>query len=896
MKKKLIHLVSTIAVLSAIIITAVLCIAAAQPAMTLGSGSTLFYSAPGIKSSAVGSLTEIGTTSETLSVATTIDASRRFTVYETSSSAVIGGTATFTYSGATSGTDEYLSVIITDKTDKIVYYGKLKQISSAADTSGTVTMTIPSLSGAAYNLHFFSEKCSASGDVASNFSDVSLLVYPDPYITTTAIPATTQGVNYSYALQAASSSSSLEWSISSGALPQGLNLNPNTGVISGSPVRSGNNFSFTVQVKANGKTNSRNFTMQVNPPMKIEISSNITTGTGNKIEVPLNRNVTLTAAISQGTQPYSHYQWMVNSSIISGATELTYKIPTSTVGTFIYTFAASDIVGANATSDVTVVVRQPILPTLSINSIKYDRASSLKTISFTKSDGDYPFSGNLKIGSRTLTAGTDFTLSGNTITISASALSKLDLGNLELIADYDDTTSDPKIALTVIDTSMPPKVGTLATPNAIKRGEKLSLTAPSVTTYGADVTSQGWKIKLVGASNFVKFDPTSALDCSYNGASLYFYATNAAGTSNSNTVIITVSHVPSSEWKKDTTHHWHVCPCSEKCDVATHSCTADGTCTVCGHVCTHIFSNYQSDNNASCTTDGTLTRYCTICNYRDTVTDPNTKTGHEWSVWQVSDYKHWHVCTICGTKADESNHVPGAPATQTTPQRCTVCGMLLAEKLPPESTDTTTPPDDSDATTPPSSDVTTPPSSDNTTTPPEGTDVTTPPTTTTPSDTDTQNPGHDITTPPSDDKATIELTRDPEDTDQAPTFVSDTNLLDIIIISIDDRPLTKDEYTISSDSKHITLHPSSPLSPGEHTLIVDTETAHGKLTFTIGGNEIERNGFPFWLLWVVPHVLADIAGLICIAILVAKHKDDDNEQEDDEDTDETDVTDPDSND
>ena len=891
MKKKLIHYLSAIAVIAAIIITAVLCIAAAQPAMTLGSGSTLFYSAPGIKTGAVGSLTEVGTTSEAVSIATTIDSSRHFTVYETSSSAVIGGSATFTYSGAVSGADEYLSVIITDKTDKIVYYGKLKQISSAADTSGAITMTIPPLSSAAYNLHFFSEKCSASGDVASNFSDVSLLVYPDPYITTIAIPATTQGVNYSYTLQAASSSPNLTWSISSGSLPQGLYLNSATGVISGSPTRSGDNFSFTVQAKANGKTNTRDFTMQVNPPMKIEISSNTITGAATQIEVPIDRNVTLTAAINQGTQPYSRYQWMVNSSIISGATELTYKIPTSQAGTFIYTFAASDLVGANATADVTVIVRQPILPTLSISSIKYDRAS-LKPISFTKSDGDYPFSGNLKIGSRTLVAGTDFTLSGNTITINESTLRKLDLGDLELIADYDDTTADPKIALSVIDTSIPPKVGTLTNPNAIKRGEKLSLVAPSVTTYGADVTSQGWKIKLVGASDFVNFDPASTLDCSYTGASLYFYATNAAGTSTSNTVTITVAHTPTSAWQKDTTHHWHLCPCGEKCDVASHSCTADGTCTVCGHVCTHIFNNYKSDNNATCSTDGTMTRYCTICNYRDTVTDPNTKKGHEWSVWQVSNYKHWHVCTTCGSKTDESDHVPGPAPTLTTPQRCTICGMLLADKLPPESADTTTSPDNTDTTTPPTSD---------TTTPPDGTDVTTPPantpsdTDTTPSDTDTQIPGQDVTTPPTDGKATIELTRDPDDTDQAPSFTSDTNLLDIIIISINNRPLTKDEYTISSDSKHITLHPSAPLPSGNHTLTVDTETAHGELTFTIGGNGTERSGFPFWLLWVVPHVLADIAGLICIAILIAKRKNDD-EQEDNEDTDEPNITDTDSDD
>jgi hypothetical protein len=213
--------------------------------------------------------------------------------------------------------------------------------------------------------------------------------------------------------------------------------------------------------------------------------------------------------------------------------------------------------------------------------------------------------------------------------------------------------------------------------------------------------------------------------------------------------------------------------------------------------------------------------------------------------------------------------------------------MLLADKLPPQSVDTTAPdetttvPGTTDPITP---DTTTPPTDD--TTAPDG-DITTPSDSTTPTvpdDTTSLDTTPD-TYPDDNDQNTIILTRDPGDTDQAPSFTSDTNLLDIIIISIDNRPLTKDEYSISSDSKHITLHPSSPLTPGEHTLTIYTETAHGEVTFTIAGSEVSRRAFPFWILWVIPHVLADIAGLICIAIVIAKRKDEDEQEQATDETD-----------
>ena len=55
----------------------------------------------------------------------------------------------------------------------------------------------------------------------------------------------------------------------------------------------------------------------------------------------------------------------------------------------------------------------------------------------------------------------------------------------------------------------------------------------------------------------------------------------------------------------------------------------------------HAFANYVSDGNATCTTDGTKTAKCELCDATDTVTDEGTK-GHQY----VNN-----VCIFCGDQA-----------------------------------------------------------------------------------------------------------------------------------------------------------------------------------------------------------------------------------------------------
>ncbi|MDF0667870.1 MAG: putative Ig domain-containing protein [Nitrospira sp.] len=70
-------------------------------------------------------------------------------------------------------------------------------------------------------------------------------------ITTAALPAGTVGTAYNATLMATGGTGAKSWSISFGVLPPGLALNPVSGVISGTPIRTGA-FSCTIRVQDHG--------------------------------------------------------------------------------------------------------------------------------------------------------------------------------------------------------------------------------------------------------------------------------------------------------------------------------------------------------------------------------------------------------------------------------------------------------------------------------------------------------------------------------------------------------------------------------------------------------------------------------------------------------------------
>lgn len=160
---------------------------AARPAFNLDLNSVLFISAAeGGKISAAASggnqgadaIFEIGDYTGNEWKLTLKDESRRFSANvngQTNVSAQAGDSVQITYSGAETGDKEYVSVLLCDSSDTVLYYGNIAQNSE----SGTATVSLPSgLAAGDYKLEVFSEQCNGNykTDYASSFQTINLKV------------------------------------------------------------------------------------------------------------------------------------------------------------------------------------------------------------------------------------------------------------------------------------------------------------------------------------------------------------------------------------------------------------------------------------------------------------------------------------------------------------------------------------------------------------------------------------------------------------------------------------------------------------------------------------------------------------------------------------------------
>lgn len=143
-----------------------------RPAFNLNLNSVLFTSAA-VDGKPDGGLTEVSKYSGNEWKLTLLDNSRNFAVTETTASGDPGDTLTLHYNGATTGTNEYISVILADNSGA-KYYGRVAQPTEA---TGTVEIEIPSdLAPGSYTLKVFSEQYNGDRktDYASNFTNIAL--------------------------------------------------------------------------------------------------------------------------------------------------------------------------------------------------------------------------------------------------------------------------------------------------------------------------------------------------------------------------------------------------------------------------------------------------------------------------------------------------------------------------------------------------------------------------------------------------------------------------------------------------------------------------------------------------------------------------------------------------
>ena len=152
---------------------------AVRPAMNLSTaGNNILFVSAAEGGKPAGGLAEISEYTGNEWKLTLLDSSRSgFAVTTTDLSAYTrSGTVKIGYTGAKTGTNEYVSAMILDAAGNPAYYGR----SSAAltDENGTAELTIPALAEGTYTLKVFNEQYNGDKmtDLASAFADVTLTV------------------------------------------------------------------------------------------------------------------------------------------------------------------------------------------------------------------------------------------------------------------------------------------------------------------------------------------------------------------------------------------------------------------------------------------------------------------------------------------------------------------------------------------------------------------------------------------------------------------------------------------------------------------------------------------------------------------------------------------------
>ena len=149
-----------------------------RPAFNLGKSEIVFASsAEGGKTDAAtdSNLTAVGDWSGNTWKLTLRDSSRSFSASADKANVKQGETISINYSGAKTGDNEYVSAIIMDRNDELLYYGRIAQ--NSAD--GTAQITVPKdLEPGRYALRVFSEQYNGdcNTDYVSEFVNLSFSV------------------------------------------------------------------------------------------------------------------------------------------------------------------------------------------------------------------------------------------------------------------------------------------------------------------------------------------------------------------------------------------------------------------------------------------------------------------------------------------------------------------------------------------------------------------------------------------------------------------------------------------------------------------------------------------------------------------------------------------------
>ena len=315
----------------------------------------------------VGTPTNEGTYTFTLTASNgDIEVSKDFTLKISQAEPIV--TITITKSSLASGTTsssytDMPTANVSDVTWSVSSWTLPSGLSLNAST-GTITGT-PSQSGN-YTFTVKAEKGTASATKQYTVNIAGSTVTPDQspsdiptptqttiIITKSSLASGTAGANYTDMLT--SNTSGVTWSVSSGTLPAGLNLNASTGTITGTPSTSGR-YTFTVKAESGAASATKQYTITISAQQQqtepLQITQSFTNGIAGTL---YDESLTITG----GTAPYTFSRaGSVPSGLtfsISGQNLVLRGTPTQ-AGNFSFTLTVSDSQGASTSKAFTITI------------------------------------------------------------------------------------------------------------------------------------------------------------------------------------------------------------------------------------------------------------------------------------------------------------------------------------------------------------------------------------------------------------------------------------------------------------------------------------------------------------------------------------------------------------
>ncbi|MCL4522932.1 MAG: putative Ig domain-containing protein, partial [Acidobacteria bacterium] len=261
-------------------------------------------------------------------------------------------------------------------------------------------------------------------DALSNTASavLSISIATAPAITPSSLPGGQVGISYNASVQATGGTLPYSWSITSGALPNNVNLNSITGALSGTPTVAGT-FNFTVTVTdAFGQTDSEALSIAVNPAVSVTTTS-LPGG-----QVALSYNASLAA--TGGTLPYG---WSISSGALpngvnlDGSTGALSGTPTM-AGTFNFTAVVTDGIAQTASNALSIVISSQPAPTLASISPNQGAQGSVVPVTLSGTNFVAPVTLNIS-GTVGLTASNVVLVNATTVTADFTVASGAAIGN-----------------------------------------------------------------------------------------------------------------------------------------------------------------------------------------------------------------------------------------------------------------------------------------------------------------------------------------------------------------------------------------------------------------------------------------------------------------------------------